>query len=323
MSKFPQSEQADATFLQNSFPTTLGQLTLVEQVTKKAFPDGIALAMEIKTSWVDASTLTDATRHVTIQAMVPSYTKPTPPVVAPETWTLNPVPEIKTLALVGIHVVGSVKGHPELVWATFEHVDNAPDKAYSYTTNAAPPVNQPGPYSATGSWIFTETGFDGADLTAVAENQNVVSGNIVGNAPSLVSSADVVRLNPWGDLPSTSTAAGGTARIANATDLVSLNNSVMRALAKVGDVRANYFQVGAIWTQHGEIPVSGQPLPPFEGSLNLAKVTMETYHQFDPQGSTTASCFGCHQYFPLAGVTVAPGGTVVSHTFAGFAPLPN
>ena len=31
------------------------------------------------------------------------------------------------MALVGLHVVGVVQGHPEFVWATFEHDKNAPD----------------------------------------------------------------------------------------------------------------------------------------------------------------------------------------------------
>jgi len=34
-----------------------------------------------------------------------------------------------------MHVVGTVKGHPEMVWATFEHVNNAPNEAYPYTNN--------------------------------------------------------------------------------------------------------------------------------------------------------------------------------------------
>ena len=39
------------------------------------------------------------------------------------------------LAMVGMHVVGrAVKGHPEMIWATFEHVDNfAPNDTFSYT----------------------------------------------------------------------------------------------------------------------------------------------------------------------------------------------
>ena len=36
--------------------------------------------------------------------------------------------ESVTVALIGLHVVGVVEDHPEFVWATFEHEDNAPDR---------------------------------------------------------------------------------------------------------------------------------------------------------------------------------------------------
>ena len=37
-----------------------------------------------------------------------------------------------TLALIGIHFVGSVHVHPELVWSSFEHINYTPNAAYSY-----------------------------------------------------------------------------------------------------------------------------------------------------------------------------------------------
>src|SRR5206468_2114745 len=33
------------------------------------------------------------------------------------------------VALVGLHVVGTTPGHPEFVWASFEHVKNSPTPA--------------------------------------------------------------------------------------------------------------------------------------------------------------------------------------------------
>jgi hypothetical protein len=41
------------------------------------------------------------------------------------------------LAMVGMHVVGSTKGHPEMIWATFEHIGNAPNDDYSIETQSA------------------------------------------------------------------------------------------------------------------------------------------------------------------------------------------
>ena len=58
----------------------------------------------------------------------------------------------------------------------------------------------------------------------------------------------------------------------------------MLGLLAPGDVRANYILIGALWTQHGQIPPSGTQI----GSLDLANSTLETYHQ-------NLHCFTCHQ----------------------------
>lgn len=39
------------------------------------------------------------------------------------------------VAMVGMHIVGWVKGHEEAIWATFEHVDNAPEFATNQDEN--------------------------------------------------------------------------------------------------------------------------------------------------------------------------------------------
>ena len=46
------------------------------------------------------------------------------------------------MALVGMHVVGSTAGHPEMIWATFEHKNNAPNSSYTYlSTSGVKTVN--------------------------------------------------------------------------------------------------------------------------------------------------------------------------------------
>jgi hypothetical protein len=276
------------------------------------FPDGIALSMEIKTSWVPASSIQDPRHHVLINAVVPAYTR-----TSETQWTLAGN-ENKELALVGMHVVGTVAGHPEMVWATFEHVDNAPDKTYTYNNNRGGTTQVP--FNSRGNWIFTQTG--AADTNVINEYQKVVSGNIVGqpvNGVTKIRSVDLVRINPWGDLPDGVPGGGTAALIANATDLISLNSSVNTSLARVGDVRANYFQSGSIWSANGEIPTTPAGNESFlRGSLNSANATMETYHQFSsaPGGSPTMNCFACHF------VTGGTPGNGTSHIFGRMTPLP-
>ena len=101
--------------------------------------DSEALAVEIKTSWVEAAGLADANKFIQMKAIVPTYDKSNP-----NDWVPNGTKTV-TLAMVGMHVVGSTgstnpanpnHGHPELLWATFEHVSNDPAAQYTYCEDA-------------------------------------------------------------------------------------------------------------------------------------------------------------------------------------------
>ena len=46
------------------------------------------------------------------------------------------------VALVGVHVVGVIHGHPEFVWGTFEQVNNAPDLPPGVSPKSGDPVSQ-------------------------------------------------------------------------------------------------------------------------------------------------------------------------------------
>src|SRR5207249_3386854 len=98
------------------FPTTLADLnkiTAFAQLHGKSFPDPEALAVEVKTSWVETTGL-DTSKYITVTGEIPIYDMSNP-----NQWTRNGTKKT-TLAMVGMHVVGSTKGHPEMIWATFE-----------------------------------------------------------------------------------------------------------------------------------------------------------------------------------------------------------
>jgi hypothetical protein len=48
------------------------------------------------------------------------------------------------VALVGVHVVGTIQGHPEFAWATFEQLNNSPDLPPNMSPGSSDPVNQRG-----------------------------------------------------------------------------------------------------------------------------------------------------------------------------------
>jgi hypothetical protein len=304
--------------LTNNFPTSAADVAAVAKAVGKTFADANALSLELKTSWVPVSAVQDATRYVVINAVVPTYTKNKANTVWTETGTAT-----QALALVGFHVVGTVNGHPEMVWATFEHADNAPDAAYNYQFVIRPspfsppiPVTIPVPYNSSGTWTFMKSG--NPNPGSVTERATFKAGTggaantIVASSGNTIGASDVVRLNPWGDPPANGPQTPATMQ--NSFQLVTLNADIMTALGAVGDVRANYFQSGSIWTANGTIPPDGKD-PELRGSLYTANATMETFHQH-PQvtGFAVKNCFTCH------GGTAGQGITT-SHIFSSIAPL--
>ncbi len=229
------------------------------------FPDPDALAIEVKSSWVLAAGLPNASSYITMQATIPTYNQ-----ADAHTW-MPTGQQTVTLALVGIHVVGSTGSHPEMVWGTFEHVGNSPPATYSYnsTGSGVQTVNQ----NTFGTWLFSATGSTGPFNQE--HMQFTGPGGIPVNAIQSVGSftispSDTLRAEPWG--------MDGTNAGSN-TEVISTNAHVRGFLAN-GDIRANYVLTGATWTIPGTfIQV---------GTNKLSNTTMETYQQ----GS---NCFGCHQ----------------------------
>ncbi len=322
----------------HDFPDTKFDRDLVEAYALSQgveLPDADALTLELKTSWVDASTVRGDNQHITIMAEVPKYRK-----VNDALLKLDGT-ESKKLALVGMHIVGTVQDHPEMVWATVEHITNAPDASYNYLNTAGEKVFVP--VSSSQGWEFASSAVSGIQWNN--EKAKVYSssrsyfpdcaqiecsaGDLVGYMGARVEPSLTVRFNPWGSANSTagSSEIGDTdqdnALAENNSEIISLNNDVLSMLPK-DDVRRNYFLVGAVWTQHGNIPTYSSGGPAFKqiGSLSLANSTMETYHQEIASSATTANagCFMCHS---ISGPEAAKKqGVNVSHIFNEIKAIP-
>jgi hypothetical protein len=266
------------------FPTTSTDFAAIQTYAaahgKPTFTDAQALTMELKSSWVEMTSVTNG-NYITTTATIPTYDKSDP-----NNWVLNGQKKA-TLGLVGLHIAGSVAGHPEMIWATFEHFGNTPNAAYSYVNTMGNTTNVP--LSTAGAWLFTasnSTGpFNQLHMTAVGTS-------IVAQPKFTISPSDTQRNYAWG--------AGALNAAAN-TNLISIQNSV-NAMMPQGDIRSKYFLVGATWTTDGHAPPAGQA-----GATNVANSTMETYTQF-PGG-----CFRCHA--TPKSPSLAPD--VISHIFGG------
>src|SRR5262249_20677298 len=191
-----------------TFPITQADLTKVVNLaaTKNVtLPDDIALAIEVKSAWVEASTLPNAGDYITMNATVPAFNT-----ANAAQWVPQGTKKV-TLALVSIHVVGSAKSHPEMIWATFEHFGSTPNATYSYTsTTGAKTVNQ----STAGTWLVSTSNsagqFNCEHMTVDLTNGNINAvqppGNCAPPLPGTVSPSDTLRTNPWG-MPGSSAAS--------------------------------------------------------------------------------------------------------------------
>ena len=287
------------------FPTTQAELNKISTFAaghSVTLPDSVALAVELKTSWVDASTVTDPSSYITMQGVVPTYDK-----TDPNHWVQNGQQTLQ-LALVGIHVVGSTAGHPEMIWATFEHVGNTPSATYAYinTSNATTTVNQ----STAGSWLFCATNSAGP-FNAAHMNNPFGSTDIVSVNPFTISPSNTIHWKPWGAGSDASPNPLDATPAASNTEIISMNNSI-RGMLVNGDVRANYIFEGATWTIGGAPPTGNFPSGNEVGTSKLANSTMETYQQgSNTLAGTGSNCFTCH----------TTNTVNVSHLFGEIKPL--
>jgi hypothetical protein len=287
------------------FPTTqanLDKIIAFAAANGKTFPDPEALAIEVKSSWVEAAGLPNLSSYITMRATVPTYDKSNP-----NQWVPNGQTTVQ-LALVGMHVVGSAQGHPEMIWSTFEHVNNAPNATFAYVNTSNTTITVP--QNTAGDWTFC------ADNSAGPFNEQrmtYVSPNIVAESPFSISAANVIRWKAWGGASDSRPNPLDATTAASNTEVIAINNSVIGMLLG-GDIRANYVMTGSTWTIGGASPTgsfhngSGNEV----GTSKLCNTTMETFQQgTNTLFATGINCFTCH----------ASNQTDVSHIFDPLKPL--
>jgi hypothetical protein len=296
------------------FPTTAGDLAKITAFAAahgKTFPDADALAIELKTSWVEASSVPDPGKYITMMASIPVYDK-----ADPKHWKPTTASQTVLLAMVGAHVVGSVAGHPEMVWATFEHFGNVPNGSYQY--NATSGTNpKTVPQGGTSPWIFAKntTGPFNTALMNFDTPPDIVGNPISSSSTTLhdIGPSNTIEWKIFGGGFDFKPNPLDASTAASNTEVISVNRSVIGQLLP-GDIRANYFMAGSTWTIAGAAPTT-----PFKsgvgnevGTSQLTNSTMETYQQGpDHNWFAQGNCFLCHRSNTLA----------VSHVFDVTNPL--
>jgi hypothetical protein len=285
------------------FPTTQGELDTVTNFAAahgRTFVDPEALAFEVKTSWIEAAGLANPDDFITMTADIPTYDKSNP-----LHWVKNGHKNAK-VALVGMHVVGSAAGHPEMIWATFEHVGNTPNDAYSYrdSMGGIKPIVQ----DTSGNWVFAATN----STTFSGAPHQIISGDdiVAFSPPTPIGPDNIIRRKAWGAASDVSpNPLKGTP--ASNSEIISVNNSV-RAVLAAGDVRRNYIVTGSTWMIAGQFPFTSFNTTEV-GTSKLNNSTMETFTEgTNTLAASTFNCFTCHG----GGKT-----TSVSHVFSDLKPL--
>jgi hypothetical protein len=175
------------------------------------------------------------------------------------------------VALVGFHVVGWVQGHPEAVWATFEHDNNAPDMAPNQSPTA--PVSSH-------NWTYYTANTTALDCNQIDTNQLTLDPA----TQTLKPMTQVCRQFPFGMKAGTQDPND----LQNLAAITSLNASVKSRLNT--DVAKNYFEVGAIWT-NGDLQPNNDQQANRLGSTLLNNAVIETFTQ---NVQSDNNCFSCH-----------------------------
>ena len=285
------------------FPTTQGELdaiTTFASAKGKTFVDPEALAFEIKTAWIEASGIPNPDDYITMSADIPTYDK-----TDPLKWVKAGHKTAK-VAMVGMHVVGSAAGHPEMIWATFEHIDNTPNDAYSYRNSGGGTTSIA--QNASGNWLFCAANSAGPFNVP----HQLLSGDdiVAASPPAPIGPDNIIRHKAWGAASDVApNPLKGTP--ASNSEIISINNAV-RAVLAVGDVRHNYIMTGSTWLIAGAFPFNFFN-PTQVGTSKLSNSTMETFTQgSSPQAVGTLNCFDCHSPVKT---------TIVSHVFNDLKPL--
>ena len=197
------------------------------------------------------------------------------------------------VALVGVHVVGVIKDHPEFAWGTFEQLNNAPDLPDGMSPTSPDPVSQQ-------MFTFYKAG------TAARESNVLPKSMTIDVASQQVSPiTNVFR----------QFAFGGATPAQRVTDITQANTNfqsgVKEHASKIDPVFQNYKLIGTVWMLPNTLkPGDGNMDSEAIGSIDLANSTLETF----VQGQGT-NCFSCHN---TSGGSGYPGKDInINHMILG------
>ena len=216
-----------------------------------------------------------------------------------------------TVGLVGLHIIHKVPSAPQLVWATFEHIDNDPDNGSPPTPPELPP-NAPPPLDPL-SYTLYKIGCQAAadPVYGCAVNTTVVA------SPPPTEPLPPCQDNQY--TPGACYPYWAPMQITRLTPVSSLANSVTAyawSLMPSGSVFNYYRLIDVQWPSNpsqippgATVPLSAGGITPPTGTSIVANTTMETFLQ------NQLSCMDCHQSASIAQPHLQHVGRVKNRPF--------
>lgn len=185
-------------------------------------------------------------------------------------------PNVK-VALVGVHVVGVIKDHPEFVWATFERDDNAPNLPAGIDPQSPKPVSER-------SFTFYKGGTPANQSNVLAKELKIDEAS-----QRITPITEVFRQFAYG--------GASAERVA---DIDATNAEFKQGILespKIEKSFADYRLIGAVWLNAGALQPGDCNIDRIAvASVDLANSTLETF----VQGRGT-NCFSCHNTGAVSG----------------------
>ncbi|HEX7641374.1 MAG TPA: hypothetical protein VF472_04085 [Burkholderiaceae bacterium] len=259
-------------------------------------------AAVFKATWMRIDSVKDAPAGAFVtDAKVPVLTfdpkNPGMVVVKTDATTGKPVTVSAKVALVGLHVVGFSKGHPEFLWATFEHHLNTPRLFDNDFANQCPQQQGCAAYSPE-PFTFYQAG-------TPYSNVNIATDTTPPAAPVLTFHEKTQTFSPVSNALQENMTGGETNSPNGPQNIFNLNSAAHHFLRgeSAKNEFANYDLIGTVWfqpnvyTNENRSAALQMNQAQAVGSVNLANSTAETFVQSPTDQTSPANlgnCFACH-----------------------------
>lgn len=297
-------------FLRKNNLTTLAGLQQMNP--NLAFPAGV---MEFKSAWMIVPDKTSAPNYFVVPAKVPHYTIING-LVAPkiDPATKAPVLDNVSVALIALHVVFTLPGHPEMIWSTFEHIRTGPD-GKAIRDNAPAAQANPGktpPATVISNDTFYPLYQAGTPVSTANTplDPKVMAEHFDEATQSFTKGGTVLATSVYRPYPG-SKSDGKLPDDSKEDDEVIQINAIMAKMFKdantpASDPRQNYQLAGAVWINNPTDFKLNQPfsnplkLPTDDpesvlaGEGRLGSTAMESFTEFEDTDGGFPNCFSCH-----------------------------